>query len=84
MNVKRKPKAPSWTQVVPKGSDTRREYMKRKYGHRLRALRKGKPIYFPPEVFNEVQEFCVAMARTDPDRPYVYAYEAIWELIKGV
>ena len=45
--------------------------MKRKYGHRLRALHLGKPIYFPPRVFNEIQQSCIGMVRSDPDREYI-------------
>lgn len=70
--------------IVPKGSETKRGYMKRRYGHRVRALRTGRPIYFPPRVFNEIQVACLEMAKADDKRPYVYAYELIWEAIQNI
>jgi hypothetical protein len=82
VNVKHRPV--KFQSIVPKGSETKRSYMRRRYGHRVRALHVGKPIYFPPRVFNEIQVACLEMAKSDHDRPYVYAYELIWEAIQNI
>ena len=69
--------------IICKASQSRRAYMRKRYGHRF-TPGQSKSVYLPPQVIQELSGILRELEKNDPEeRPYIYPYEILHDLLRN-